>query len=84
MLLWRFDDFIDFMKIKFISKNQYNNNATFGIQIHFKMSKKCIVKNVQKWSTLKIMIKIQKTDQSLSLTFQQDLHLLRPFRSVDP
>ena len=44
ILPWRFDDFIDFMKIKFISKNQYNNNAIFGIQIHFKMSKKCVVK----------------------------------------
>ena len=33
MLPWRFDDFIDFTKVKFISKNQYNNNTIFGIQI---------------------------------------------------
>ena len=46
MLPWRFDDFIDFMKVKFISKNQYNNNTIFGIQIHFKMSKKCIIKKL--------------------------------------
>ena len=42
MLPWRFEDFIDFTKVKFISRNQYSNNTIFGIQIHFKMyCKKC-------------------------------------------
>ena len=49
----RFDDFIDFMKVKFISKNQYNNNAIFGIQIHLKMSKNIYYKKCAKVEYIK-------------------------------
>ena len=48
MLLQRFDHFSDIIKVKFISRNQYNNDTIFGIQVHFKMTKKCIVKHCAK------------------------------------
>ena len=58
MLLQRFDHFSEFIKVKFISRNQYNNDTTFRnqynndttfrIQVHFKITKKCIVKHCAK------------------------------------